>query len=35
MKKWLTNNLFLKIVALALAIITWLYANSELTHYIP
>jgi len=35
MKKWLTNNLFLKIVALTLAIITWLYANSELTQYIP
>jgi len=30
MKKWITHNLGLKIIALALAIITWIYVNGEL-----
>ncbi len=30
-KKWVTNNLGLKILALALAIATWFYVNHELT----
>jgi len=30
MKKWLTNNWILKLVALGLAVITWLYVNNEL-----
>ncbi len=30
MKNWLTHNLLLKLVALGLAIITWLYVNNEL-----
>ena len=28
--KWLTNNWGLKVVALLLAIITWIYVNGEL-----
>ncbi len=30
-KKWITNNLGLKVVSLALAIATWSYINLELT----
>ena len=30
MKDFFTKNLFLKIVALAFAIITWLYVNNEI-----
>lgn len=30
MKSWLTNNFGLKLIALALAIITWIYVNGEL-----
>jgi len=30
MKKWFTDNLSLKLVALGLAIITWIYVNREL-----
>ena len=30
MKKRLTHNLGLKLIALVLAIITWMYVNSEL-----
>ena len=30
MKKILTNNLLLKLIALGLAIITWIYVNGEL-----
>ena len=30
MKKWLTHNLALKLIALGLAIITWLYVNGVL-----
>ena len=30
MKKFLTHNLALKLVALALAIITWIYVKGEL-----
>ena len=30
MKNWFTHNLVLKLVALGLAIITWLYVNNEL-----
>jgi len=30
MKNWITNNLVLKIVALVLAVVTWLYVNNEL-----
>jgi len=30
MKKWFTNNLGLKIIALVLAVITWIYVNGEL-----
>lgn len=29
-KKWITHNLGLKLVALGLAIITWIYVNGEL-----
>jgi YbbR domain-containing protein len=35
MKKLLTHNLTLKIVALGLAIITWLYVNGELRRITP
>ena len=30
MKKWFTHNLGLKLLALLLAIITWIYVNNEL-----
>ncbi len=30
MKKWFTDNLSLKLIALGLAIITWVYVNREL-----
>lgn len=30
MKKWLTNNLGLKLIALGLAVITWIYVNGEM-----
>ena len=30
-KQWFTYNVFLKIIALLLAIITWFYVNGELT----
>ena len=30
-KKWITNNLGLKILSLVLAMATWFYVNSELT----
>lgn len=30
MRKWLTNNLGLKLIALGLAIITWFYVHGEL-----
>jgi len=30
MKKWLTNNLTLKLIALGLAIVTWIYVNGEI-----
>jgi YbbR domain-containing protein len=30
MKRWFTNNLGLKLLALLLAIITWIYVNNEL-----
>ncbi len=30
MKSWFTHNLVLKIVALVLAVVTWLYVNNEL-----
>ena len=30
MKKWFTYNLGLKIIALGLAIATWIYINGEL-----
>lgn len=29
-KKWFTHNLGLKLIALGLAIITWIYVNGEL-----
>ncbi len=29
-KKWFTHNFALKIIALGLAIITWIYVNNEL-----
>ena len=29
-KRWFTHNLGLKVIALALAIITWIYVNGEL-----
>ena len=32
---WLTNNWILKIMALGLAIITWMYANSILIKSTP
>ncbi len=35
MQNWLTNNLSLKILALALAIITWVYVNSALMKSLP
>lgn len=31
MQKWLINNLWLKVVSLILAIITWFYIYGELT----
>ncbi len=30
MKKWFTHNLGLKLIALGLAIITWIYVNGEI-----
>ena len=30
MKTWFTHNLALKIIALGLAIVTWIYVNGEL-----
>ena len=30
MKNWFTNNLWVKIVSLILAVITWFYVNEEL-----
>jgi len=30
MKKWITNNLGLKVIALGLAVITWIYVSGEL-----
>ena len=30
MKKWLTYNLGLKLIALGLAIITWIYVSGEI-----
>ncbi len=30
MKKWLTHNLGLKLIALGLAIITWIYVSGEI-----
>jgi YbbR domain-containing protein len=30
MKRWITHNIALKIIALGLAIITWIYVNGEL-----
>jgi len=29
-KKWVTHNLGLKLIALGLAIITWIYVNGEI-----
>lgn len=30
MKRWFTHNFTLKLIALALAVITWIYVNGEL-----
>lgn len=30
MKAWFTHNLGLKLIALGLAVITWIYVNGEL-----
>ncbi|HQO58867.1 MAG TPA: hypothetical protein PLT76_09140 [Candidatus Omnitrophota bacterium] len=30
MKKWVTHNLGLKLIALGLAIITWIYVSGEI-----
>lgn len=30
MQKWLINNLWLKLISLILAIVTWLYISGEL-----
>ena len=30
MKNWLINNLWIKIVSLLLAVVTWFYVNGEL-----
>jgi hypothetical protein len=30
MKRWLTYNLTLKLIALGLAVVTWIYVNGEL-----
>ncbi len=30
MKQWLTHNFTLKLIALGLAVITWIYVNGEL-----
>ena len=35
MKSWFTHNLTLKIIALGLAIFTWIYVNGELAKSIP
>lgn len=31
MKDWLLNNLWIKIISLILAVITWFYVNREMT----
>ncbi len=33
-KKWFTHNLILKLIALGLAAITWVYVNDELSKHI-
>jgi YbbR domain-containing protein len=33
MKKWLTYNLGLKLIALGLAIITWIYVSGEILRH--
>lgn len=35
MKKWFTHNLGLKLIALGLAVVTWIYVNGELVKSIP
>jgi YbbR domain-containing protein len=30
MQKWLTNNFWLKLISLILAVVTWLYISGEL-----
>lgn len=30
MKSWIVNNFWMKMVSLALAVLTWFYVNSEL-----
>ncbi len=32
-KRWLTNNLGLKILALGFAVVTWIYVNGELVKF--
>ena len=34
-QNWLTHNIFLKVIALGLAIITWIYVNSSLIRSMP
>ena len=34
-KRWLTENITIKILALALAVIVWLYINSDLIRFNP
>lgn len=34
-KRWLTENISIKILALILAIIVWLYINSDLIRFAP
>ena len=34
-KNWLTYNLGLKLIALGLAVVTWIYVNGELVKPIP
>lgn len=29
MKNWITNNFVLKLIALGLAVVTWIYVNGE------
>ncbi len=33
-KKWVTHNIILKLIALGLAVITWIYVNDELGRHI-